>query len=94
MKRPILLLTILFIIAMVFEVVNVYLLNKVTTDSIYVIKIKQEISSYKQKNIVLKTEILESTSMNMIASRASDLGFVESKEVISLYSPLTVAVGK
>lgn len=88
------LLILLFIIAVFLELYNIYLLNKVTTDSIYAPKIQGKISSYEESNMVLKTEILKYSSINMIASRASDLGFVEPKQYISFYAPLTVAVRK
>ena len=88
------LLILLIFIAVFLELANVFLLNKVSTDSIYASKLKQEISVFEEKNMILKTEILQSTSMDMIASQAASLGFVEPTGYISLYSPLTVAVGK
>lgn len=94
MKKIKVLIISLTVIMLFLELVNIYFLNKITTDSIYASKTQEKIKEYEDKNTALQTEILEYTSYEMISSRAAELGFVEPKEFISLQSPLQVAIKK
>ena len=84
----------LFMLMMMLELIHIYMRNKVSSDSIYATKVRTELAQYKGKNMSLRIEILDLTSFNALYARAQELGYVEPKEFISLYTPLQVALGK
>lgn len=94
MKKINFVVIILLIVAIAFEAINIYLSNKLAADSISVKKLEGELSNFEQKNRMVKSELLELTSFEQIASRAAEAGFVEVKEIITLSSPLQVAVNR
>lgn len=73
------------------ELFNIFLSNRVTTDSIEASKLKKEIAEYTQKNNILKSKIYEHASYDSIASRAAEVGFQEARDTISLDTPVHVA---
>lgn len=91
MKKSRYIIIILFAVMCLLEFLNVHLLNKVTTDSIYASRVKNEVKQYEEDNTVLRIKVLQQTSMNALSLRAKALGFVEPTEFVSLYSPLQVA---
>jgi len=82
----------LLFITLFLEIINIYLSNKVSTDSVYASNVKEKINEYEEQNAVLETESLKYASFHMLSSRAAELGFIEPKEFVSLYSPLEVAI--
>lgn len=82
---------IIFIFMLCLEFINIYLSNKLGTDSLYLSRVEKEVQKIKHKNLVIKAEILEYSSFESVASRAAALGFVESKKTISLFESAPVA---
>ena len=82
----------LIVIALLLEGVNVFLTNQVSTESVTVNIMTQEIEELEQKNFTLRSEILEYTSFDSVASRAAELGFAETKKNITLYNEPHVAI--
>lgn len=83
----------LLVTTILLESVNVYLSNRIAGGSIEVAKLREKIQELDEKNIALKTELLSYSSFNRIASRAAELGFLESKKnIMVLNAPLQVAI--
>ena len=82
----------LLIITLLLEGVNVFLTNQISTESVTVNKLTAQIEKYEQSNFTIRSEVLEYTTLETVASRAAQLGFVENKNVISLYESASVAV--
>ena len=81
----------LVLITMVLEGVNIFLSNQVSSESVTVSRLSSELEEVERRNYALRSEVLEYTSLDRVASRAAELGFVENKKVISLYKPAAVA---
>lgn len=82
----------LTVITFLFEGVNVFLSNQVSTESVTVTKLNKEIEELDQQNFTIRGEVLDYTSLEQVASRAAELGFVENKKVISLFEGSHVAI--
>jgi cell division protein FtsL len=82
----------LALIALVLEGINIFLTNQVSSESVTVSRLESEIGEIEQKNFTLKSDVLEYSSLERVASRAAEMGLVETKKTISLYEPVTVAV--
>lgn len=82
----------LAIVALILEGVNIFLTNQVSSESVTVSRLEAEIAEIEQKNYTLKSDVLEYSSLDRVASRAAELGLGETKKKISLYEPVTVAV--
>lgn len=93
MKKINLVVLLLIITTFVLQGINIYLSNKIAANSINVSKMQENIDALNEKNQILEAKILESTSLDHIASRAAQLGFAsDNKNYISLYTPLEVAI--
>jgi cell division protein FtsL len=93
MKKINLVVLLLIVITLVLQGINIYLSNKIAANSINVSKMQENIDALNEKNQILEAKILDSTSLDHIASRAAQLGFAsDNKNYISLYSPLEVAI--
>ena len=92
MKNPFLALVILILSIIVLSVTRVAVSNGMSTSGIALNQIQTEISDYKTQNTVLKEKLLSMTSLDYIASKASVLGFVESKTTISLNKSIPLAI--
>ena len=93
MKKINLVVLLLIITTLVLQGINIYLSNKIAANSINVSKMQENIDALNEKNQILEAKILDSTSLDHIASRAAQLGFAsDNKNYISLYSPLEVAI--
>lgn len=87
------LLTLFILLVIVLEAVSVYLSNTIAGTSVEVANLRQEIEAVNEKNVSLKTELLSYASYERIASRAAELGFVESRDsAIMVHAPLQVAL--
>lgn len=84
----------LLVITLFLEGVNIFLSNSLTSDSIAATKLRDEIAVIDETNQNIRSEILEFTSFDNVSSRAALLGFIESKDTISLDSPVEVATAQ
>lgn len=92
MKKPVLALSIIILIIIALSVTRVVFSNGMSTSGVALDQIQTEISVYKIQNTILKEKLLSMTSLDYIASKASVLGFVESKTNISLDKSIPLAI--
>lgn len=92
MKKPVLALSIIILIIIALSVTRVVFSNGMSTSGVALDQIQTEISVYKIQNTILKEKLLSMTSLDYIASKASVLGFVESKTNISLNRSIPLAI--
>lgn len=85
MRKIYILIVVLAIVSGVLGLINIHLSSKLASDSVEVKKLQTDIAKLEEKNQILKSEILEITSFEVLASRAAELGFVEATEYISLH---------
>ncbi|HRN96521.1 MAG TPA: hypothetical protein PLD54_03695 [Candidatus Levybacteria bacterium] len=77
--------------AITLEGVNIFLNNRMATDSIQASQLKKELAVVVQENNVIKAKVYELSSYESVASRAAELGFKEASSTISLDAPVQVA---
>lgn len=94
MKLVYFLLILFFLVVASLQGAKIFLENQVATESIEVTQLKQEIAQQKEKNHHLKTQLLSYTSLETIASKAAQLGFVDKSDTISLFEPQQLAKGR
>lgn len=75
---------VLILITAVLEIGNIYLSNIQAVGGIDAGRLKVEIADIAEENGNLATEVMQLSSLDMVASRAAELGFIETKEVITL----------
>ncbi len=90
MKKPLLFIGFNFIVITILSLIQVVVSNNISTTGIELGKLQDEISLLKKQNIVLREQVLISSSLTNIASRASEMGFKDSSSplVISRNTPL------
>ena len=82
----------LVIMAVLTQVVSIYMSNTTALDSISATKLQAKITVLSEENIQLSANVLGLSSYNNVASRAAELGFQDTKDIISVYDPVTVAI--
>jgi len=87
MKKPILFIIAIISIIVSLSIVQVTVSNNLSTTGVDLAKIEEEISFYKKENTVLKEKLLVSSSLDNIASKAAELGFIEEKTRVFLSKP-------
>ncbi len=91
MKKLNIVIILLIISVIGLELFNIFLSNRVSTDSIEASQLQKEIALLTQKNNVLKSKIYSFASFDSVASRAAEFGFTEATDSISLDAPVQVA---
>jgi cell division protein FtsL len=84
MKIMIKIIAVLILVTAVLEIGNIYLSNIQAVGGIDASKLQMEIASVAEENGNLETDVMQLSSLEMVASRAAELGFTETKEVITL----------
>lgn len=79
-------------IAGILELFNLHLSGKIASDSVEVKKIQKNISELQEKNEVLNSQVLSLASLDIVASKAANLGFMQTQNYIFLNSPVEVAL--
>lgn len=93
MKNKITLLAIfLAIVAVTMQGITIYISNTSAADSISATSLSAKIEKIEEDNINLESKILTLASFNAVASRAAELGYVSSREFVSAYDPVQVAI--
>lgn len=90
-KKTYYLIAVLIVLSLGFQGINIYLSNKLSSNSIQAVVLQKQIDALTQKNIALRTEVLSYSSYENIASRAASLGYTYKKQYILLKTPLQVA---
>ncbi|CAN5160938.1 hypothetical protein BH09PAT1_BH09PAT1_3870 [soil metagenome] len=91
MKRPAIFIALNILIIIALSVVQVVAANSISTTGIELSKIQDEISSLQKQNEVTHEQVLTLSSLTSIASRASTMGFEESKSTLVISQPLPLA---
>ena len=92
MKKPILLLGILFLTIVVLFGVRAAVSNRLSTSGVGLGKTQDEIIKYRTQNIQLKEKIYSLSSLSHVSSEAAKLGFVESKTNFALTRSRPIAL--
>lgn len=82
------LLSTIFLIIIVLAVTQIVVTNRLSTSGLILEGLREETTSYKQENEVLKTEIASASSITKIAKLAKQSGFVKDP------SPLVLTQGQ
>ena len=79
MKKYKALLVILIFFAVTLSFVRIVLSNSISTQGVFLDKLEEEMSYYKNQNLIYKEKILTLSSLGNVSSRANRLGFVDAK---------------
>lgn len=90
-KKATILIILLLVSVVGLELFNIFLSNRVSTDSIEANQLQKDIALYTQKNNVLKSKVYEFASFDSVASRAAEFGFAKATGSITLDAPVQVA---
>jgi len=93
-KVLVILIAVLGVFALITQVAKVYISNTTSIEGLAATKIQNEIDEYSEKNLVLRDKVLSFASYHAIASRAAELGLVSTKDIVSVYYPVKVALVK
>lgn len=92
MKKPALIITILMFLVITLFVVRIFVSNNISTSGAILGKVSQEINNYKFENTILSEKLYTASSLTIIASKAYDLGYTDSKTDFVLNNQLPVAL--
>jgi cell division protein FtsL len=84
----------LVMVAITTQIAKIYVSNTAALDSIEAAKLEAEVSKVSESNMELKSKVLALSSYQNVASKAAGLGFVESRDIVSVYDPVKVAIGR
>jgi cell division protein FtsL len=82
----------LLVTVLVMEGVNIFLSNRLATDSIEASILKKEVALVTQENNIIRAKVYELSSYESVASRAAEFGFAEAESTISLDNSVQVAL--
>lgn len=91
MNKSTLLIFVLILAVVVLSVVRTYVSNNIATSGVTLSLVEEKVSVLKTENAVLAQKLYENSSLTNVASKASTLGFVDSKTSFVLNSGLPVA---
>lgn len=91
MKKPVLLILILIITVMTLSIVRIYVSNNIATSGVILGKLQEKISKLQTENAILAQNVYENSSLNTIASKAAEFGFVSNKTSFVINSQLPIA---
>lgn len=83
---------ILGVITLLTQITSIYVSNTRSLQSIQASELREKLAKLKEKNLLLQSKVLSFASYNTISSKAAELGYKESKDFVSLYDPVEVAV--
>ncbi len=92
MKKPTFFMIVVFFIIVALTIVQVVISNSLATAGIELSSLDKQIKSLKVKNALLREEYLVASSLHSIASRASELGFIEEKSRVFLSNQIPIAI--
>jgi len=90
MKKSILIILVLVISIISLAVLRTVLSNVLSTSGLEVGKIGSEIEIYKTENLLIKEKLYREESLHNVASKASELGFLENKDRLVIIPRTTV----
>lgn len=92
MKKPYILLGLLFFTVVILSVVRISLMNTITTTGTDLVAIQVQTEELRKENKLLKEKYLELASYTTITKKAGAMGFVHSKDHLNLAAPLPLAI--
>ena len=84
----------LIVAAVVTQAIVIYISNTSAADSIRATKVALRLSQLQEENINLESKILSFASYQAVASRAALLGYQGTREFVSVYDPIQVALSR
>lgn len=91
MKKPILILLILFLTIGSLVVVRSVVASRITTSGLELSQLKNDTSNLKTQNAILREEIYSLSSLTHVSETADKVGFVESKEAYAVSAARPIA---
>ncbi|MBI2026132.1 MAG: hypothetical protein HYT06_02000 [Candidatus Levybacteria bacterium] len=91
MKKSVLLIFVLILAVIALSILRTYISNNVATSGVTLSILEDKISVLKTENTILSQKLYESSSLANVSSKASSLGFVDSKTSFVINSGLPVA---
>ena len=92
MKNPGFIIFIILFLIFTLSLARVVVSNNLSTTGITLLKLENQLSSYKIENAMLREKLLSVTSLSFISSESSHLGFIENKNSFTLTKPLPLAI--
>jgi cell division protein FtsL len=92
MKKPMALLSLLFVVIVGLSIVQIALSNQMATTGTELTTLTKKIDDYKKENTLLNEKVLEASSLTALDARAQKLGFVPETSQIDLSTPLPLAL--
>lgn len=94
MKKPVLILGILFIIIGILFGVRTVASTRITTSGLELGRIQDATHEYKTQNTILKEKIFSLSSLTQVSEAASKEGFVEGKSTFAVSGARPIARGE
>ena len=91
MKKPILILLILFLTIGSLVVVRSVVASRITTSGLELSQLKNDTSNLKTQNAILREEIYSLSSLTHVSETADKVGFVESKDAYAVSAARPIA---
>ena len=85
------LIKILFIVIIGLVITNVTLTNRTVDEGVVVSNLSKEISSLRDQNTILASQVAELGSLSAISTKLESAGYVETPKVVSLTGSSSVA---
>ena len=82
------------LVIIILSLVQIVVSNQLSTTGIVLGKLQDQLKTLKERNFVLKEDVLLSSSFTHIASSASSLGYVERKSQIYLTNSIPLALNR
>ncbi len=92
MKKIYLIASILILVILGVEVLYLAQSNNLATESVRAEELMEKITALEEKNQILESEVLSYSSLQVVASRAADLGFEKPEEFIMLKDSDSIAL--
>ena len=92
MKRPIYIITGIFITILGLGIAQISMANQISTTGAELASLQQEVDNYQRENSTLEEDLLEASSLINISEKAEQLGFVEVKTTVALTETLPLAL--
>jgi cell division protein FtsL len=77
MKKPRLILLILFTVTIILSLIKIFVINNIATSGILLSKVQEEVNKYKLENSEISSKIYSLSSLTYINSKARELGYTE-----------------
>jgi len=94
MKKPILVLVLLFLTIGTLIIVRSVVSSRITTSGLELSQVREEANVLRTQNALLREEIFSLSSLTQVSERAEKVGFVESKSVYAVSGAQPIARGE